>query len=439
MTTIYFFEVMINIISSIMTVYFFNKIMWPKYNKYNKVFNILMVLCYSSISIIKINNIFIHISGIRIVSFMAFYYSLLLIYPLLFRKGRVSEKFFLASLYITIIIVSSFVVYTIFSKLFNILFSEMYLYTNYKRVIAVLFAKILQFILIKFFVKNVNFIKYIKDKTLYIVAVILLLNHTLIFINERELVVNIERINMDSITILFSLCSIQILLIYILNIFSKEMEEKFILKMDLDRKIHDKEILDMYTEMIGWRHDFRNHISMISGLLQVSTKEDVISYINEIDDSISKLDKNIYTDNIAINSILISKMKIAEDKNIKISLNLKINSEIKVSNVDICTILGNLLDNSIEACDIIKDYKFINLKIASENNILVIKISNNTISGYVNEVDGKFISTKNKDINGIGLIQVDSIVKKYNGYVNRKYENNIFTTYIMIQQNDEIY
>lgn len=439
MTTIYFFEVMINIISSIMTVYFFNKIMWPKYNKYNKVFNILMVLCYSSISIIKINNIFIHMSGSRIVSFMTFYYSLLLIYPLLFRKGRVSEKFFLASLYITIIIVSSFVVYTIFSKLFNILFSEMYLYTNYKRVIAVLFAKILQFILIKFFVKNVNFIKYIKDKTLYIVAVILLLNHTLIFINERELVVNIERINMDSITILFSLCSIQILLIYILNIFSKEMEEKFILKMDLDRKIHDKEILDMYTEMIGWRHDFRNHISMISGLLQVSTKEDVISYINEIDNSISKLDKNIYTDNIAINSILISKMKIAEDKNIKISLNLKINSEIKVSNVDICTILGNLLDNSIEACDIIKDYKFINLKIASENNILVIKISNNTSSGYVNEVDGKFISTKNKDINGIGLIQVDSIVKKYNGYVNRKYENNIFTTYIMIQQNDEIY
>ncbi|WP_294189731.1 hypothetical protein [uncultured Clostridium sp.] len=186
---------------------------------------------------------------------------------------------------------------------------------------------------------NINFLKYIKDITLYIVAAILLFNHILIFIIERALVVNINTVNKDTITILFSLCSIQVLSIYILNIFSKEMEEKFILKMDLDRKIHDKEIIDMYTEMIGWKHDFRNHISMISGLLQVSTKEDVISYINEIDSSITKLDKNIYTDNIALNSILVSKIKAAEGKNIKISLNLKINSDIKVSSVDICTYL----------------------------------------------------------------------------------------------------
>jgi signal transduction histidine kinase regulating citrate/malate metabolism len=216
------------------------------------------------------------------------------------------------------------------------------------------------------------------------------------------------------------------------------MEEKFILKMDLDRKIHDKEIIDMYTEMIGWKHDFRNHISMISGLLQVSTKEDVISYIEEIDSSISKLDKNIYTDNIAINSILVSKIKAAEGKNIKISLNIKINSDIKVSSVDICTILGNLLDNSIEACDNIKDYRFINLKIVSEKNILVIKISNNTSSGYVNKIDGKFMSSKNSYMNGIGLVQVDNIVKKYKGYVNRHHKNNIFTTYVMMQQDKKI-
>lgn len=432
MTILYTFEIIGNFISALMIIYFFNKIMSPIDKKYSKVFDIMMIIFYASISTRRINNIFIDMHGSRIISFMIFYYSLLLIYPLLFRKGRISEKFFLSSLYITIMLVSTFVVYTVFSNLFNITFSEMFLYINYKRGIVVLAHRFIQFTLIVFFSKNVNFIKYIKDKTLYIGAIILLLNHALIFIIEREVFTNFDTINIDIITSIFSLCIIQILSIYILNIFSKEMEEKFILKMDLDRKIHDKEIIDMYTEMIGWKHDFRNHISMISGLLQVSTKEDVLSYINEIDSSISKLDKNIYTDNIAINSILMSKIKIAEEKNIKISLNLKINSEIKVSNVDICTILGNLLDNSIEACDIIKDYRFINLKIASENNILVIKISNNT-NGYVNEVDGKFLSTKNRDMNGIGLIQVDNIIKKYNGYINRKHKNNIFTTYIMIQ------
>lgn len=438
MIILHVLEGITNLLSSLMIIYFFNTIMEPKIKRCSKLFTIIMIIFYASISTININKVFIQMSGIKIVRFMLLYYSLLIIYPLLFRKGRVSEKFFLSSLYITIMLVSSFIVYSIVSRLFNITFSEMFLYTNYKRVIVVLFIRLFQFVLIWFFLNNINFIKYIKDISLYIVAAILLFNHILIFIIERALIVNINTVNKDTITILFSLCSIQVLSIYILNIFSKEMEEKFILKMNLDRKIHDKEIINMYTEMIGWKHDFRNHISMISGLLQVSTKEDVISYINEIDSSITKLDKNIYTDNIAINSILVSKIKAAEGKNIKISLNLKINSDIKVSSVDICTILGNLLDNSIEACDNIMDYRFINLKIASESNILVIKISNNTSSGYVNEIDGKFISSKNSYMNGIGLVQVDNIVKKYKGYINRNHKNNIFTTYVMIQQDKKI-
>ncbi|WP_443081666.1 GHKL domain-containing protein, partial [Terrisporobacter sp.] len=56
----------------------------------------------------------------------------------------------------------------------------------------------------------------------------------------------------------------------------------------------------------------------------------------------------------------------------------------------------------------------------------------NNTNGYVNEVNGKFLTTKNKPISGIGLIQIDNIIKKYNGYINRKHENNIFTTYVMI-------
>jgi len=67
--------------------------------------------------------------------------------------------------------------------------------------------------------------------------------------------------------------------------------------------------------------------------------------------------------------------------------------------------------------------------------MLVIKLNNST-NGYVNEVKGKFLSTKSNAINGIGLIQVDNIVKKYNGYINRKHQNKIFTTYIMIQHEE---
>ena len=237
---------------------------------------------------------------------------------------------------------------------------------------------------------------------------------------------------MYTIIIVFIFCIIEIFSVYTLNMLYKESEAKFILEMNLKRKIHDEEIIDMYKEIIGWKHDLRNHINMVVGLLEVGASEDAISYIKEINSNINKLDGNIYTDNIAVNSILSSKMKIVKEKGIRINLDIDLSSEIKISNLDICIILGNLLDNSIEACDLIDKYKYIDLKMISENNRLIIKISNST-NGYVNEVNGRFLTTKHSPMNGIGLTQIDSVIKKHNGYINRKHENSIFTTYIMIQ------
>ena len=432
MTTLYIIEMICHSISAVIMIYFFNRAMPAKNKKYNKIYTIIMIIFYTVLSSNIINNIMVKIASNKMFMFIISCYILTLIYPVFFRRGRISEKFFLSSFYITIIIITSFVVFIIFSKLFNITFTEMLLYVNYKRTMTRIIIRVVQFILIFIVVNNIKFIKYIENRTLCTGAIILILNQALILTTETRLIGSLNAINISIIFSISSLCAIQILSISMLNKISKEIEKKFILKMSLDRKIHDEEILDMYTEMIGWKHDFKNHITMISGLLEIGTKEDAISYINEINSSIRQLDKNLYTDSIAINSILISKIKVAEEKGIKISLDLKMNTDIKISNIDICVILGNLLDNAIEACSIINGYKYIELKIVSEFDKLIIKISNNTNS-YLNEVNGKFLTTKNNRVHGIGLIQVDNTVKKYNGYINRKHENNVFTTYLMIQ------
>lgn len=115
-------------------------------------------------------------------------------------------------------------------------------------------------------------------------------------------------------------------------------------------------------------------------------------------------------------------------------MNIRINKDINISNIDMCVILGNLLDNSIESCILTEGDKYIDLNIISENDRLIIKISNTT-NGKLKYINGKFLSTKKKGIHGIGLTQVDIAVKKYDGYISRKNENNIFTTYLMIQNN----
>ena len=94
MTILYTFEIICDLISAILIVYFFNKIIPAKNKKYSKVSSIIMIIFYTSISKININNTFIIMNGSKIVNFMLFQYTLSLIYPLLFRKGRISEKFF---------------------------------------------------------------------------------------------------------------------------------------------------------------------------------------------------------------------------------------------------------------------------------------------------------------------------------------------------------
>lgn len=432
MVGLYIIEIIGDFLKSLALVYFFNKLMPPKSEKYDKLITVIMLILYTQVPAIAANNKVLNFKDEYIFIFISFYYALVFIYPFLFRKGRTSEKFFWSSFYISIIIVTSFVTYLVLAMIFDMTLKQILLEVNYKRSIAMLCDRLIQFLILNIYINKMNYIKYIKDNTLYIGGIILFVNHIVIFIIERDSVKNLEYINIHIVIAVLSICTVHVLSIYLLNIFSEEVKKNFTLKVNLERQIHDEEIIDMYTNITGWKHDFRNHINMILALLEVGTKEEAISYINEINDAISELDKSIYTDNIAINSILISKMKSMEDKNIEITLDLRINSQVKITNIDICTILGNLLDNSIEACDFVEGYKFINLTMISEDNRFVIKISNST-NGYINEVKGKFVTTKNNNMSGIGLIQVDNIVKKYDGYINRKHENNIFATYIMIQ------
>lgn len=154
-----------------MAIYFFNKTLEAKYNdKYNNICMIFIIIFYSIISLMGLSNITEDIIKKDIITLIFKHYTLLLIYPIFFRQGRISEK-------------TDFI--------FNIYY---YFYSIYIY------------------------------RTIYYIY-------------------------------------------------------RFILKMNLEHNIYDKRIIDMYTQMLGWRYDFRNHISVILEKLQHQNKEDAISYI----------------------------------------------------------------------------------------------------------------------------------------------------------------
>lgn len=434
MGNLYIIEILSDIINSIMTVYFFNRALESKNKKYEKVYSLITIIFYTLIQIIIQNELLTAMRYNKKFIFIMSCYIVLIIYPLLLRKGSLAEKIFLSLFYVNIIIIIAFSAFIIISMILSLEFTEVLIYINDRRILVTAINRFIKFVVIFIFFNNMNFIKYIKNKVLYILAVVLTLNLILNLIIQKNLIKSLDIVNSDIIYIVFSFSAIEILLMIMVNVIFNQTEKRIKLERSLEDELSNKEVMDMYAKIIGWKHDFKNHISTIMGLLELGTEKEVISYINEMNESINEIDNKIYTENIVINSILINKLKIAEKYNIKVNLNIKVNKEINISSIDMCIILGNLLDNSIEACIPLDRYKYIDLNIISEKHRLIVKISNPT-NGKLRYIDGKFLTTKKKGIRGIGLSQVDDTIKKYNGYINIRHENNIFTTYLMIQDN----
>ena len=295
----------------------------------------------------------------------------------------------------------------------------------------ILMRRIIELIYIYIISENIGFIRYVNNKILLVLSFTCIVSLVIINFVGKYIIEYYNYKTYDLVIIVSGMIFLQISIFYIVNSISKIVEEKLVLEIDLKSKQNDEDIIRMHKEMIGWRHDMRNHVNTVLGLIERNASNEAIEYIKEVDKRTSDFEKIRYTDNVALDSILTSKINLAKEKGINVKLELNISCEIKLTNIEICTLLGNLLDNSIEACEKLENDKIIDLKLLAQEDKLIIKIKNNT-NGKVNNENGVFKTTKTSGIHGIGLSQINDIIKKYNGYIKRSHENNVFYTNIMI-------
>lgn len=185
---------------------------------------------------------------------------------------------------------------------------------------------------------------------------------------------------------------------------------------------------EKYNESIKILHDVNKHLKVLEDMYQLKEDEIAITYAQEIGKMLMSLALTEYTSNPILNVLLNDKKKYAKYHNIDFN--------IEVGNVDlhfmepieITTLFGNLLDNAIEACNFVIKNKYIDMKLDTYNDFIAINISNSTIPIEKWNL-GKPVSRKGKH-HGIGLMNVDNIVNKYNGSmvleeINRKFSCNI--------------
>lgn len=196
-----------------------------------------------------------------------------------------------------------------------------------------------------------------------------------------------------------------------------------------------REIENMYRQVRGWRHDYRNHIQNMKIWLDGQNYEQLDRYLQELADDLNTVDTVLKTGNVMADAILNSKLSVAEKKKIKLNVKASIPEKLPMSDVELCSVLGNMLDNAVEACDALpEDERFLRVYIGRLKGQFYLSVQNS--AGRVRKERGRYLSTKEeaagKHQHGYGLFRIDRIANKYGGYVNRQNEEGIFATELLI-------
>ncbi len=196
---------------------------------------------------------------------------------------------------------------------------------------------------------------------------------------------------------------------------------------------HCDEVENIYRQMRGWRHDYHNHIQAMKAYIALSQTAELNDYLGKLDADLTSVDTILKTGNVMIDAILNSKISLAQSKNIAVNAKAVVPKTLSVHDVDLCVIIGNLLDNAIVAClkQLNENERFIRVYIGTHKELLYISISN-SVGGDVKRSGKSFLSTKASATHGFGLIRIDKISEKYKGFVDRQHEKGVFATEVML-------
>ncbi len=191
------------------------------------------------------------------------------------------------------------------------------------------------------------------------------------------------------------------------------------------------EVQNIYSTMRGWRHDYHNHLQTIKAYLAMGQVGETLSYLEHLEDDLDSIDIAVRTGNVGMDAILSSKISIASKNGIAVNCKAAVPDKLSVSDVHLCAIVGNLLDNAIEACGrVVPEKRFIRVYIGIFKQQLYISVSNSTDASRRKKLS-ELISNK-QGAHGLGLKRIDRIVTTYDGFVNRKNEPGIFATEVLL-------
>ena len=174
-----------------------------------------------------------------------------------------------------------------------------------------------------------------------------------------------------------------------------------------------------YEQYRKLRHDYYNHINVIRSITDTEKRE---AYIDELTHKIEDRNGIAFCSNAALDALLFNEKAQADAAGVKITYKIGDLSEVKIPDLDVCTVLSNLLDNAVRGASECESERFVELVMTVSAGQLVIRVTNSALAPK----EDLSTTKKDKGSHGLGLSIVRETAEKYHGAAVWSYENGVF-------------
>ncbi|SCY50626.1 sensor histidine kinase [Alkaliphilus peptidifermentans] len=312
---------------------------------------------------------------------------------------------------------------------------------NYYKLIAIISSKTGFLLVIYFVLRRIDIQKFISRRDVLPITAVLFFNMiisymTFLLYKHLEIATGRDYISLLGMAvgaIIFSW------LVFMLMKRMMDQNERELLwsmreKEYQNQRIYFSNLEEILKTMKAQRHDFNNHISIIYGMLQLGKNKEAGKYIKELGESVSELNEIVQANHPVITALINVKKQKASKEGIEMDLDIELPEELSFDYIDISIILGNLLDNAIEASRK-TECKEIDVRLYLKGNYMIINIMNTKSEATIyqeSDNDTRYTSKEDSDNHGFGLMNVKQVVYRYKGIIKIEDKGELFEVNIAL-------
>lgn len=345
-------------------------------------------------------------------------------------SGRMRKKILFVLYVLAVSCILDLSVYVILGNTFD--FEN---YSESASILSLLFLFVVQLITSRVMKRNKNENLRPLHWGMYIVSLVVCIVASLVVIMDKA----ISPLSLSVVCGAF--LTINLIIVYLFDDLIKTNQNEYENLILKDQALaYEKELLlqkKSSDEMRSFKHDIKYHLAQIKSLNQECKKEELDQYIASIENSLQEIVPISYTGNVGIDGVLNYMLQKAKNCGIDVDCRIVIPEELEVSVFDMNIILGNLIENAIEANENVDNPK-IEFLMKYANGAVFVEISN-THSNRIKIVDGNIVSTKSSDVpHGYGLRNVKKVLAKYDHSILFEDKEGVFVVRILMKNKEKL-